>query len=149
MKIFFYIVLVTLYSSVSFSSSVQQDQEIEIFVNELTEAMNSHDIDSVMLKWSSNGEMITLAGGIVKGHNSLKQLFAESFAKYLFLTQYVRFNGVSEVTVDGVWKTSQSGPPNYPDCGIFLYQLIKVNNKWEIKIAYSSVPREGIRLNTG
>ena len=129
------------------SAKANNFEEVNQFFANLTDALNAQDLDRVTASWFDDGELFTLAGGIIKGRDNIRQSFIEAFngpfknAKYQYLVQYVRFNGKT-ATVDGIWKT-QNGPANYPSCGIFLGNLIKKDGHWKIQLSYSTVPKTG------
>lgn len=148
MRLLFFLVF-SLTSFANAQETLTPKDEIQNFLTGLANSMNARDVDQVLSAWNEDGEMITLAGGIYKGKQDLKTLFAESFsnpyknAKYELLVQFVRFKGSDAAVVDGIWKTKNAGPADYPSCGIFLYNLSKKAGKWKIDLSYSSVPRQG------
>jgi uncharacterized protein (TIGR02246 family) len=124
----------------------------QLFVN-LNGAFALRSADQVASLWLEQGELITLAGGVLKGRESIKESFAEAFggpykaASFQYLVQYVRFVGNIAV-VDGIWKVT-NGPQNYPSCGIFLDNLVSEGGTWKIEMSYSSVPKTGHTAEVG
>lgn len=130
------------------NASDSSENEIRAFFTNLTYSLNHQDVQSIGNAWSEAGEAITLAGGIYKGPQEISNLFAEAFAgpyknaKYENHIHNIRLYGQLHAVVDGVW-TTDNGPKNYPDCGLFLYILTKRNGTWKIDMASASVPNQG------
>lgn len=124
-------------------------QEISQFFDDLVLALNSKQSEVIANSFSVQGELISLAGGIYKGSKEIQSFFDEGFAgpyknaKFENYIQFVRFIDSSHAVVDGVWKVIGANIPNYPSCGIFLFNLSKQNGQWKADMFYSSVPREG------
>jgi len=151
MKAFLAVLLVSAFLTPCFSKakvSLKSEAEINQFFLDLTQSLDQKNPDMVAALFKADGELITLAGGIYKGQNEIKSLFAESFAgpfkdsTYEHFVQFIRFTDSHHAIVDGVWKITN------PDlsknsCGIFVYNLSKLNGSWKINLSYSSEPRQG------
>jgi uncharacterized protein (TIGR02246 family) len=124
-------------------------KDIDLFFDDITKAMNAKSADSVADAFSSQGEVISLAGGIFKGSVEIRSFFEEGFkgpyktAQFENYIQYVRFQDPDHAVVDGVWKVIGASIPNYPSCGIFLVNLSKQSGRWKSDMFYSAVPEQG------
>lgn len=130
-------------------------KDINLFFDGLTQAMNIKNASLVADSFSSSGELISLAGGIFKGQAEIQAFFDEGFkgpykkAQFENHLQYIRFQDSEHAVVDGVWKVIGTSIPNYPSCGIFLFNLSKQNGQWKADMFYSTVPREGRKAEHG
>ncbi len=142
------LLLIFLFSTNSIASTPGA-KEIYLFFENLTTSMNAKDADFVTNAFSTQGEVISLAGGNFKGQKEIQTFFDEGFkglyknAQFENYVQYIRFQDSTHAVVDGVWKIKGTKVPNYPSCGIFLINLSKQQNQWKADIFYSSVPRVG------
>ena len=151
MKAFLAVLLVSIFWAPCFSSAkISSKGEIEInqFFLDLTQSLNQKNPDLIAALFKVDGELITLAGGIYKGRNEIKSLFGESFAgpfkdvSYEHFVQFIRFTDTHHVIVDGVWKIANPDSSKN-SCGLFVFNLSKVNGSWKIDLSYSSEPRQG------
>jgi uncharacterized protein (TIGR02246 family) len=149
MKNFFSIFLLIAFHANQALASHHNSREIDQFIEELTQAMNTKDAPLVADSFARKGEVISLAGGIFKGQNQIQQFFAEGFkgpyqnAQFKNYVQYIRFEDATHAVVDGVWKITGANMANHPNCGIFLVTLSKQSAKWKANMFYSSIPRDG------
>lgn len=142
------LIVILLFTSKAFAV-IPGSKEIDLFFEDLTKSMNAKSATLIANAFSTDGEIISLAGGIYKGQSEIRLFFDEGFkgphqtAQFENYVQYIRFPDSTHAVVDGVWKVNNAIIPNYPSCGIFLINHSKQNDQWKADMFYSSVPREG------
>jgi len=138
------------HSPLAVAAEREQQKSIQLFFADLVQAFNDRDYEAIGSSWTEEGQIFTLAGGIVSGTESIKQFYRNIFlqkeyedSKLELTLQYVRALGPDVTVVDGVWKITDHSAPDYPSCGIFIANLSRHDPAWKLDTFYSSVPRHG------
>jgi uncharacterized protein (TIGR02246 family) len=137
-------------SHVAQSSESAADQRfVEELLAELSERWSRGDSAGIADLWVADGDVVTMAGGILRGKSSIRGFFAESIAAKPGSRFQTKLDAVrrlrSDIAIaDGRWRlVSPDASAKRPEEGVYAMVLSRSGRSWRVVSLRMSVTSGG------
>ena len=117
-------------------------------MTEYTTRWAAGDAAGLTALWIADGDVVTLAGGILRGQAAIRAFLEESLSnapksQFLTIVDAARRINDDAMLADGRWRLTSSKPSAKPVEGIFTAIFVRNAKGWRLMSLRSSIPSGG------